>query len=117
MAAIIAQLTRAKRERDKKKTFDSNKCMYHLEPFDAHFEPTKHNRYIVRSISFPFIDYDNDLYSYANMLFEGKKSLFILCPLIHMNIVSFLSCWPDFFCHFKSYKIYLTLKIPGGLML
>ena len=48
MAAIIAQLTRAKRERDKKKTFDSNKCMYTLEPFDDHFEPTKHNRYIVR---------------------------------------------------------------------
>ena len=48
MAAIIAQLTRAKRERDKKKTIEATKCMYTLEPFDSHFEPTKHNKYMVR---------------------------------------------------------------------
>ena len=48
MAAIIAQLTRAKRERDKKTTFASTKCMYTLEPFDPHFEPVKHNKYLVR---------------------------------------------------------------------
>ena len=37
MAAIIAQLTRAKRERAKKKTYETNKCMYELPPFDPHF--------------------------------------------------------------------------------
>ena len=70
MAAIIAQLTRAKRERANKKTYEPNKvlkcgksfkeenmfksikyfcqCMYELDPFDAHFDPEKHNKYLVR---------------------------------------------------------------------
>ena len=48
MAAIIAQLTRAKRERARKKTYETNKCMYHLPPFDPHFDPRIHNKYIVR---------------------------------------------------------------------
>ena len=68
MAAIIAQLTRAKRERAKKRTYETNKvesllpttlkvlniycltnqCMYELDPFDAHFDPEKHNKYLVR---------------------------------------------------------------------
>ena len=48
MAAIIAQLTRAKRERALKKTYETNKCMYELQPFDQHFDPSVHNKYIVR---------------------------------------------------------------------
>ena len=48
MAAIIAQLTRAKRERAKKKTYETNKCMYELPPFDPHFDPMVHNKYMVR---------------------------------------------------------------------
>ena len=48
MAAIIAQLTRAKRERALKKTYETNKCMYELHPFDKHFDPSVHNKYIVR---------------------------------------------------------------------
>lgn len=110
MAAIIAQLTRAKRERDKKKTFDSNKCMYQLEPFDTHFDPAKHNRYIIR--------YKYFLSSLLWFIFTCKYTLrrqkilcIHFCPLINVNIVSFLSCWADFFCQFKSYKLYLTFKI------
>ena len=48
MAAIIAQLTRAKRERAKKKTYAPTKCMYHLPPFDPHFDPMVHNKFMVR---------------------------------------------------------------------
>ena len=48
MAAIIAQLTRAKRERANKKTYETNKCMYELHPFDRHFDPEVHNKYLVR---------------------------------------------------------------------
>lgn len=48
MAAIIAQLTRAKRERAQKVTYNTNKCLYQLPPFDAHFDPLIHNRYLAR---------------------------------------------------------------------
>ena len=48
MAAIIAQFTRARRERAKKKTYETNKCMYQLQPFDQHFDPAVHNQYFVR---------------------------------------------------------------------
>lgn len=48
MAAIIAQITRAKRERDKKKVYTGAKCMYQLPPFDPHFDPMVHNKYFVR---------------------------------------------------------------------
>ena len=48
MAAIIAQLTRAKRERALKKTYETNKCMYDLQPFDPHFDAEIHNKYFVR---------------------------------------------------------------------
>jgi hypothetical protein len=44
MAAIIARLTRAKRERQKKMTYSTTKCMYHLPRFDSHFDP----KYLVR---------------------------------------------------------------------
>ena len=50
MAAIIAQLTRAKRERAKKKTYAPTKCMYHLPPFDPHFDPMVHNKFMVRYV-------------------------------------------------------------------
>ena len=39
MAAIIAQMTRANRERRKKKRYEISKCMYELPPFAARFEP------------------------------------------------------------------------------
>ena len=48
MAAIIAQITRAKRERLGKVTYQTNKCMYHLPPFDTHFNPRVHNKYLAR---------------------------------------------------------------------
>ena len=48
MAAIIAQLTRAKRERGRKITYETNKCLYHLPPFDDHFDPRVHNKYLAR---------------------------------------------------------------------
>lgn len=48
MAAIIAQITRANRERKRKKTYEIQKCMYDLPPFDPHFDPLKHNKYLSR---------------------------------------------------------------------
>ena len=48
MAAVIAQITRAKRERDTKVTYETNKCMYELPPFDSHFDPKVHNKYLAR---------------------------------------------------------------------
>ena len=48
MAAIIAQLTRANRERGKKVTYATTKCMYDLPRFDSHFDPLVHNKYLVR---------------------------------------------------------------------
>jgi hypothetical protein len=48
MAVIIAQLTRAKRERAKKKTYETTECMYELPPFHPHFDPMVHNKYMVR---------------------------------------------------------------------
>ena len=39
MAAIIAQMSRAKSERGKRKRFDISKCVYTLDPFDQCFDP------------------------------------------------------------------------------
>ena len=50
MAAIIAQITRANRERKRKKTYEIQKCMYDLPPFDTHFDPLVHNKYLARSV-------------------------------------------------------------------
>ena len=50
MAAIIAQITRANRERKRKKTYEIQKCMYDLPPFDPHFDPLIHNKYLARSV-------------------------------------------------------------------
>ena len=46
MAAIIAQLTRNKRERAAKISYETNKCMYYIPPFDQHFDPYVHNKYL-----------------------------------------------------------------------
>ena len=64
MAAIIAQLTRyrileisswkifwhcrAQRERNNRVTYSTNKCLYELPPFDQHFDPLVHNKYLSR---------------------------------------------------------------------
>ena len=50
MAAIIAQLTLANRERKKRalKHIGSAKCTYKLQPFNQHgFDPAIHNRYMM----------------------------------------------------------------------
>ena len=39
MAAIIAQMSRAKSERGKRRTYDISKCVYTLDPFDQCFDP------------------------------------------------------------------------------
>lgn len=52
MAAIIARMTIASRERKKRnaamgnKTIGTDKCVYELPPFDRCFDPTKHNKYM-----------------------------------------------------------------------
>ncbi|XP_040568655.1 uncharacterized protein [Lepeophtheirus salmonis] len=46
MAAIIAQMTRANRERMKNKRIEISKCMYEIPPFPERFDPKVHNKYI-----------------------------------------------------------------------
>ena len=52
MAAIIAQMSLANRERKKRKAemgnraISSDKCIYYLPPFDRCFDPLKHNKYM-----------------------------------------------------------------------
>ena len=38
MAAVIAQMAKAKRERSERKKIDIDKCVYELKPFDSHFD-------------------------------------------------------------------------------
>ena len=79
MAAIIAQITRAKRERDKKKTYQTEKCMYHLPPFDPHFEPMVHNKFLAR---LPKIF----ILSIKTIIITATKSIFfILVKHLRMN--------------------------------
>ena len=35
-------------ERKRKKTYEIQKCMYDLPPFDPHFDPLVHNKYLAR---------------------------------------------------------------------
>ena len=44
----IIFLFRAKRERERKVTYDTNKCLFELPPFDDHFDPLVHNTYLNR---------------------------------------------------------------------
>ena len=52
MAAIIAQMSLANRERKKRlaergnKQIGPDKCVYHLPPFDQCYDPIKHNKYM-----------------------------------------------------------------------
>ena len=52
MAAIIAQMSLANRERKKRKAemgnkaIGTDKCIYYIPPFDHCFDPMKHNKYI-----------------------------------------------------------------------
>ena len=51
MAAIIAQITRAKRERDRRlaaAAVREPKCHYHLPHFQEHFNPKIHNKFLAR---------------------------------------------------------------------
>ena len=51
MAAIIAQITRAKRERDSRlaaRAVVETKCHYHLPHFQEHFNPRIHNKFLAR---------------------------------------------------------------------
>ena len=52
MAAIIAQMSLANRERKKRKAemgnkaIGADKCIYQIPPFDRCFDPLKHNKYM-----------------------------------------------------------------------
>lgn len=50
MAAIIAQITRAKRERDRRLAVAGreSKCHYHLPHFEENFNPKIHNKFLAR---------------------------------------------------------------------
>ena len=59
MAAIIAQLTRAKREREKREKIThvddcESKCHFTLPEFERRFDPKLHNSYCIRS-NFSFV--------------------------------------------------------------
>ena len=50
MTAVVAQMTREQRERKSRQrhplSTDSSKCFYKLRPFDPHFEPEVHNKFM-----------------------------------------------------------------------
>jgi hypothetical protein len=48
MIAMIANFiqTRRRKYKQKVKVVSSAKCLYQLPPFDSHFEPQVHNKYI-----------------------------------------------------------------------
>ena len=48
MAALVAHLTRRRRERDFAKEYENTKCMYELQPFAKTYQPTQHNKYLMR---------------------------------------------------------------------
>jgi hypothetical protein len=48
MAALVARLTRRRRERDNNKEYENTKCMYELPPFAKNFKPDCHNKYLMR---------------------------------------------------------------------
>ena len=87
MAAIIAQLTRygpgrqifpsqnifyfrAQRERNNRVTYSTNKCLYDLPPFDQHFDPLVHNKYLSRWLPTP-----HNLTVMSKKLFQESKTI------------------------------------------
>jgi len=48
MAAIIAQMTRANRERKRRKRVETSKCMYKIPAFDPTFDAEIHNNFLSR---------------------------------------------------------------------
>jgi hypothetical protein len=51
MAAIIAQITRNKRERERKESMgprELTKCMHDLPEYETKFNPKVHNKYLAR---------------------------------------------------------------------
>ena len=48
MAAIVAHLTRRRREKDHSKEYENTKCMYELLPFAKNFKPNSENKYLMR---------------------------------------------------------------------
>ena len=48
MIAMIANFiqTRRRKNKQKVKVVSSAKCLYQIPPFDSHFEPQVHNKYI-----------------------------------------------------------------------
>ena len=54
MAGIVAQITKANWERKQKrrKYLSPDKCAYYLPPFDARFDPVKHNVFVRRKAEF-----------------------------------------------------------------
>lgn len=54
MAAIIAQITRANRERIRKKRFEIiiSKCMYEIKPFPERYHPDVSESFNTKNIAF-----------------------------------------------------------------
>ena len=78
MAAIIAQMSRANRERKKRKaeqtrlgikTVGTDKCVYQLLPFDRCYDPLKHNKYMKVKVQ---VDR-------RNLVINTAKCKYILC--------------------------------------
>ena len=102
MAAIIAQMSLANRERKKQKaemgnkSIGADKCIYCLPPFDRCFDPMKHNKYMKMKQQ---IDRRNYITNAAkckyNMILAniGYNSLYFVFSTIGMGI----------------YKVYLNL--------
>ena len=79
MAAIIAHLTRRNRERKKhvraRRSYSSAKCVHQIPPFDPHFEPQIHNKYIARRNKGKTFKIDADLRLELQQASRSKFSL------------------------------------------
>ncbi|XP_023326920.1 uncharacterized protein LOC111700276 [Eurytemora carolleeae] len=73
MAAIIAQMTRQNRERAKKKRYESAKCMYELPPFDPHYDPKIHNKYMARRQAYIKQEAERQLLEEITKKFEEER--------------------------------------------
>ena len=76
MAAIAARSTRQQRERSKSivernwKNIETSKSLYILPPFDPHFDPTVHNKFIRNKVK---NEADMKLYRCCEKFLDQKK--------------------------------------------
>ena len=71
---ICTCIFRAKRERGRKVTYETNKCLYELPPFDDHFDPLVHNTYLSRWEELMITSWMISLHFFAQKKGAGTRS-------------------------------------------